>query len=78
MRGVRKGPPYYEYIMVTADKYELPVFTAGCPSRLGSILGRTGKNISRALSRGYRVRWRGHWYKIIKVEVDEDEYIENA
>lgn len=70
MSKYQKRAPRYEYMLVTADEYEVPVFKAGSAEGLGRILDRPGNHISRALCYGYRVRWRGEWYKIVRVDME--------
>ena len=63
-------PPYkanVEYMLVTLDEYELPIFSADRPERIAEYTGMTSSSVLSAISRGSEIR--GMDAKIIRVRI---------
>lgn len=65
------------YLLVTADEYELPLAVRDYAKEIADLLGRTKYEIFSAVSRKQvsKYPYNGYKYKIIKIEVDEDDDI---
>lgn len=63
------------YLLVTADKYELPLAVCDSTGEVAEILGRSRGDILSTISRKSvsQDTFNGHRYRIIKVEIDDEE-----
>ena len=67
-------PEKYYFLMVSNDKYELPLCVAESVKELAEMTGMKPNSITVALLRGYgRGTHKRRKYKFIKVEIS-DEY----
>jgi len=57
------------YMMVTQDKYELPMAIADTPAELAEIVGTTRNAISSAIS---KARAHGYHSRYVKVTVESE------
>lgn len=73
MRAYRKRAPRYEYMMVTADEYEDVMFSTETAAQLARIVGAGLTYIYIAIKKQSRYKWRGQWYKFIKIEIGDDD-----
>ena len=63
-------PPYKadtEYMLITLDEYELPIYSASSPDEIADYTGMTKGSVMSAISRGSEVR--GMDAKIIRVKI---------
>ena len=63
------------YMLVTADKYELPLAVCDSTSEVAELLGRWRGDILTTISRKSvsQDTFNGHRYRIIKVDIDDEE-----
>lgn len=63
------------YMVITADEYELPLAVSTKAQEIADLLGRTKYEVFSAVSRKQvsQQRYSGHRYRIIKIEVGEEE-----
>lgn len=63
-------PPYKqdtEYMIVTLDEYELPIFSASRPESIAEYTGMTRASVMSAITRGTELR--GLDARIIRVKI---------
>lgn len=63
------------YMIVTADKYELPLAVRDTAGEIADLLGRYVWDVRSMISRKTvsRETYNGHEFKIIKVEIDDED-----
>ena len=63
------------YMVITADEYELPLAVRTKAQEIADLLGRPKADIFSAISRNRpsKYPYNGHKYRIIKIEVGEEE-----
>lgn len=63
------------YLLVTADKYELPLAVCDSAGEVAELLGRVRGDIYSTISRKLvsQETFNGHKFRIIKVEVDDED-----
>lgn len=63
------------YLLVTADKYELPLAVCDSAGEVAELLGRVRGDIYTTIARKLvsRETFNGHQFRIIKVEIDEED-----
>ena len=57
------------YMVVTRDKYELPLIVEDSPTRLAKAIGMNPKTLRSCLSHGYK------GYCRVEVEIEENEAV---
>lgn len=57
------------YMIVTADRYELPMLVADSLDELSEFSGKTKTNISSCISK--KKNGKNNGYKFIRIEVDD-------
>ena len=63
------------YMIVTADEYELPLAVRDTVGEIADLLGRYVWDVRSMISRKTvsRETYNGHEFKIIKVEIDDED-----
>ena len=63
------------YLVITADKYELPLAVSTNAQEIANLLGRSKADVFSAISRNCPSKHphNGHKYRIIKIEAGEEE-----
>lgn len=63
------------YMLVTADKYELPLAVRDTVGEIADLLGRLKYDVYASISKKQvsKERYNGFHYKIIKVDIDEED-----
>lgn len=63
------------YMLVTADKYELPLAVRDTAAEIGELIGRLKFEVFSAISRKNvsQEKYNGHRFRIIKVVIDDEE-----
>lgn len=63
------------YMLVTADKYELPLAVRDNVGEIADLIGRLKYDVYRTISKKHvsQDTYNGFHYKIIKVEIDEED-----
>ena len=63
------------YMLVTADKYELPLAVRDTVDEIADLLGRLKYDVYSTISKKSvsKYPYNGFKYKIIKIEVDDDD-----
>lgn len=63
------------YVVITADKYELPLAVRDTQDEIEQLLGRSGEDVSSMISRKTTsmTRFNGFRYRIVRVNVDDEE-----
>lgn len=64
----RKPNENYYWMMVTFDKYELPLIVADTVQELGELSGIKPKSIIEEISRAKRTGWKCIWKKVPREE----------
>lgn len=67
------------YMLVTADRYELPLAVRDSVGEIADLIGRSKYDVYATISKHQvsQGTYNGFKYKIIKIEVDDDEEIGN-
>lgn len=62
-------------MLVTADKYELPLAVLDTADQVARLLGRTRGDVYSAITRKTVSldTFNGYTYRIVKVEIEDDE-----
>lgn len=63
------------YMLVTADKYELPLAVRDTAGEIADLLGRLKYDVYASISKKSvsQEKYNGFRYKIIKVDIDEED-----
>lgn len=63
------------YMLVTADKYELPLAVRDNVGEIADLLGRSKYDVYTTISKKQvsKYPYNGFKYRIIKIEVDDDD-----
>lgn len=63
------------YMLITADKYELPLAVRDTVGEIGDLLGRLKYDVLATISKKQvsKYPYNGFKYRIIKVEIDEED-----
>ena len=63
------------YMLVTADKYELPLAVRDTVGEIADLLGRLKYDVYASISKKQvsQEKYNGFRYKIIKVDIDEED-----
>lgn len=63
------------YVVITADEYELPLAVRDTVGEIADLLGRLKYDVYASISRKQvsQGKYNGFRYKIIKVEIDEED-----
>lgn len=63
------------YLLITADKYELPCAVTDTLTEMGKILGISTSAVAYAITRKTKLRKRisARYCKIIQVDIDDEE-----
>ena len=63
------------YMLVTADKYELPLAVRDSVGEIADLIGRLKYDVYASISKKQvsQEKYNGFHYKIIKVDIEEDE-----
>lgn len=63
------------YMLVTADKYELPLAVRDTVGEIADLLGRLKYDVYASISKKQvsQEKYNGFHYKIIKVDIDEED-----
>ena len=65
----------YIYLVVTADKYELPIAVANSGHEVAEILGIKRESVYSMITRKQSVFLHGQRYRIVRVNLDKEEKI---
>lgn len=71
MLRTRSKPGNYEYMAITDDEFELPIYSSDKLKNLAEIMGKDPVAVSCALHYGRKMHLDNEWCKIIKVLVEE-------
>lgn len=63
------------YLIITADKYELPLAVRDNVGEIADLLGKLKYDVYASISRKQvsQKKYNGFHYKIIQVEIDEED-----
>ena len=63
------------YMLVTADKYELPLAVRDTVGEIADLLGRLKYDVYASISKKQvsQEKYNGFRYKIIKIDIDEED-----
>lgn len=63
------------YMIVTADKYELPLAVRDSVGEIADLLGRHRGEIQTMITRKYvsQGKYNGFRYRVIRVNIDEED-----
>lgn len=62
------------WMLVSSDRYELPIYVADTPEELSKLCGATVSTIKTSVSKARHGRIRRCRYVKCEVEADEDDY----
>ena len=63
------------YMLITADRYELPLAVRDDVGEIADLLGRMKYDVYRTISKKQvsQEKYNGFHYRIIKVDIDEED-----